>query len=212
MKLTPTVTAPPLALRSNFKIQPWIDLTQPLLPKTQRPNHNENSENLPRTPKMSEIEKIAAVIRQKQQDANDEKSKTMNLVGAWVNAVINLNKEIEKWIEPLKKQGLAAVFRGENRQYENQLTPPISYGVETLSIEMLGKKITFSPVTRTAVGSAGRVDIALNGANFKEETFLIRQNSNGNDSWEIVRRSQSAKVSREPLTEASFAGIIRELI
>lgn len=158
---------------------------------------------------MSDMEKLAAKLRQQDVQTEQQAVSAKQLIGEWAASLNELMTQIERWVEPLRAQGLVKVARTERTMTEQ----PIGFGRQqyaapVLSIDLGKVKVRLDPLGRFIMGCQGRVDI--HGLSGSGEVGLIREVNDGNSTWHIMRRERNSKQAPklEPLTSDSFASLL----
>lgn len=121
-------------------------------------------------------------------------------------AIPGLFEQVKEMLSDLIVDGLITVapLRAEPRS--EQLTGP--YSIDVLDLGIRGRTITFSPVARYVVGSAGRVDLFARGG-LGARYLLLRavDDATGKDHWGIVSEKERQESKKGP----RFPGRLPEL-
>jgi hypothetical protein len=75
----------------------------------------------------------------------------------WINRVEQLFGQIEAWLQPLIHSRAVKLTRAMYPAHEEQLG---TYDIQTLVLELAGKKLTFLPKGTFLLGASGRVDVS----------------------------------------------------
>lgn len=166
---------------------------------------------------MSEMEKLAAMMRDKQQKSEKAEATQQKVIATWKAAVYDLVHKVELWVEPLKKDGLVKTSIKTTEVRENPVgSGVIVYQAESITIEAGSSKLKLTPTARFIMGGGGRVDIQAIGARLPGETFLVRNSKDNdeNDSWSLVTKGSqgSSKPQMQDFTETTLAQLLQALI
>jgi len=151
---------------------------------------------------MSEMEKLAASMLQKQTEADALKASRAAKVEQWVKSLDELFGNIEKWLEPLIKNGLVQIQRSYGSIKESANTEyEVSYEAPVFALVINGKSARIEPKGLYLSGSNGVVRILAN----QKQYFLIRGVADDNE-WSLVdeanRTSKGIPFTQDALAHA----------
>lgn len=165
----------------------------------------------------TEFEKLVKDFADRQQqEAEQDSARWQDRRAWWIERIGQLFDQIDAWLKPLVQSGAIKPTRSKYPAHEEKLG---TYNIDTLVLEVAGRKLTFLPKGTLLLGSSGRVDVS--GPN--GELFLILINANGSSSeearaqatWYIRNPSRPPPKSRSdlrPLNEATFQELFADLL
>lgn len=159
---------------------------------------------------MSEMEKLAAELSQKQAEQEKAKQTAKEQYALWVASLHELVKSLELWLEPLSRAGVVKVTHGTKAVSENPSPMTAgSYSAPTLAIEIDAKRINVEPVGRYMIGSQGVVSIK----GVSKEILLGRLVENGVERWLIKNKAtRGVSIETQELNEDNFARILQDFL
>ncbi len=140
---------------------------------------------------MSSLVEFLRDQKRKLERVQKERAKTLS---EWLSQLEQLFNDIERWLEPAKKEGLE-IGRSKVEISEERLG---TYVAPVLEIAFAGTKVRLEPVGRQVVGALGRVDIySPLGVN---KLVLLT------DGWYLVFDRPEQRL---PLTQDTFEDFLR---
>jgi hypothetical protein len=164
----------------------------------------------------TEFEKLVRDFADRQeQEAAQTSARWQERKTWWIERVQSLFDQIDTWLRPLVDAGAVTPTRSKYPAHEEKLG---TYDIDTLVLEVAGKKLTFLPKGTLLLGSSGRIDVS--GPNGDVLLVLINadapspEESRAQATWYIRNPSRPPPKSRSelrPLNEATFQELFADL-
>lgn len=153
---------------------------------------------------MSEMEKLAAQLKQQQDDEQSARAKAEVEQGLWISSLHELFKKLETWLQPLVSNRTAKVVRDWVTISEDPNPAAKTYEAPTMAVIINGKTVEIKPIGRYVVGAQGLVEFGSQVQSWK----LVRHVNDGVESWKI--RYVYMRQAHQPhdLTSDTFAEAI----
>ncbi|PAU63749.1 hypothetical protein [Pseudomonas sp. PICF141] len=158
------------------------------------------------------MNKLVELVRLKQESDARSAEDIDRVIRLWQEEIISLTSTIERWVEPLKLEGVIEITRSEVAIREEPTTEiSRTYTARQLTLRLGNKVIDVSPVARFCVGSTGRID--LEGFKNWEQVYLTRTVTGADTHWQLVKKEYQAikGPERETFNEDSFAKLLQSL-
>ncbi|MDH0154367.1 hypothetical protein [Stutzerimonas stutzeri] len=162
---------------------------------------------------MSDMESLAEQLRAKNVERVKQQQKNTQTVREWSADLHALLKDIQRWLEPLRAEGLIQVVESTTDIRESPHPDiDVRYTAPILGIGLGKNRLRIVPKGRYMVGSQGVVEVE--GVPGYESVVLVRLAADGCSRWELIAKEAGKPQKREgrPFNEAVLSELLKSAV